>query len=174
VWDYPFEKIVSLLDYTDPVQRIMHYVKYSGFFSLAYDMGREFAQGIPSGCFDGFDIAAPVPLHFLRRLRRGYNQAEWFAKGVLDESGVKGMQLMGGLLRRTRHTRTQTKLTKEERRRNLSNAFALGKGMESVVKGKKVVLFDDVVTTGSTVGLCTKVLLEAGCAGVIVVSMARD
>ncbi len=171
-WDHYFERAFSIFDFDETVQHIAHHIKYKGKSRLAYDVGKEYARLIPDTFFDGIDIIISVPLHFFRKMKRGYNQAEYLAKGIIEGSRRK-VPYRDDILLRTRHTKTQTKLNKEQRQKNLANAFAVNPRTGNSIRGKKLALVDDVVTTGATTDLCTRVLLDAGVEEVRVVSMAR-
>lgn len=108
-----------------------------------------------------FDALVPVPLHPARRRERGYNQAEAIARALGRRSGTL---LLPDSLRRVRHTRTQTRLGKQARSGNLEGAFACPD--PDTVRGKRLLLVDDVFTTGATVSACARVLRQAGCAAV--------
>ena len=122
--------------------------------------------------FEGYgrksDIVVPVPLSWERRVNRGYNQSEWIAKAYCRETGLT---LCSNALFKIRDTVSQVELTHEERRRNLEGSFLA----EPVfVRGKKVLLVDDVMTTGSTFEVCTAALLEAGAKQVDCLSAATS
>lgn len=171
-WDHYSETIFSFFDFDENIQNIAHQIKYDGKKSLAYFMGNYYARVIPRSFFDAIDGIVPVPLHFFRKLKRGYNQAEFLARGIIN--GIDGkVPYFHNVLLRVKNTKTQTKLDKEERQKNLSNAFTVNKKNVNHIKDKGLVLVDDVVTTGATTDLCTKVLLDAGAKMVRVVSLAR-
>ncbi len=171
VWDYPFERIISFIDYNDMVKSILHQIKYCGKRKLAEYIGCLCAPFLEQSLISSGSIVIPVPLHRMRLMRRGYNQAEWFARGLFADTSLR---IDSGILRRVRTTRTQTMLDRSTRLRNVSGAFGLTpKGME-VVKGRPVILVDDVVTTGSTTAAATLSLLAGGCGAVTVISFARD
>lgn len=172
VWDHPYERIYALFDFDDTVQAIAHHVKYRGRSRLARHVAEAHAPLIPPEVLDGVEVVTPIPLHFLRRMKRGYNQAEVIARGML--AGLEPpLPLDTTILKRRKHTRTQTKLNRKQRRRNLAGAFAVVPRNAERIRGKTVVLVDDVVTTGSTTGLCAEMLLEAGAREVRVVALAR-
>lgn len=116
------------------------------------------------------DILVPVPLHFWRLLSRRYNQAGLMAYALSKETGAV---VIPDLLIRTRATPSQGHLNARQRLRNVKRAFALKKSYASVVKDKKIVLIDDVYTTGATVKECAKVLLKAGAKEVHILTLAR-
>lgn len=171
-WDHYCETIFSFFDFDETVQNITHQVKYGGKKRLAYYMGNYYAPIIPHSFFDNIDGVLSVPLHFLRKMKRGYNQAEFFARGIIN--GIdRNVPYFNNVLLRVKNTKTQTKLDKEERQKNLSNAFTVNSKNIDYIKGRGLILVDDVVTTGATTDVCTKVLLEAGAKTIRVVSLAR-
>jgi ComF family protein len=116
------------------------------------------------------DLIAPVPLHWLRLFMRRYNQAALLAAAV---GGLAGKPAVNDLLIRRRRTPSQGGLGAAARRRNVAGAFALHPGRQSVVADKRVLLVDDVLTTGATVSACAAVLLRAGARAVDVLTLAR-
>lgn len=118
----------------------------------------------------GADVIVPVPLHRWRLLRRRYNQA-----ALIGQAVAKDMKIVfcADALIRTRATETQGHLNANERKKNVKSAFELHPKRGVVVTGKKIVLVDDVYTTGATVSECAKALLKAGAADVSVLTLAR-
>lgn len=102
------------------------------------------------------DLLIPIPLHKSRRRKRGFNQAELIAKGLGRELGIP---VSANCLLRTRKTSPQKELNDQERKNNLKNAFQV---VDYDVKFKKVLLIDDIYTTGSTIDAAASVLLESG------------
>jgi competence protein ComFC len=170
--DYPFESMLSLFDFDAIVRPVVHEIKYCGNKRLGYYMGQHSRSLIPASFFDNVQAVVPVPLHPLRRLKRGYNQTDYFARGILSRDG--GCEYLPEVLKRKRWTKTQTKLSKEQRRKNMDGAFCVPMKHRSLLLDKNIVVVDDVVTTGATVSACTQALLDAGCASVKVLSLARD
>lgn len=101
-------------------------------------------------------VLVPIPLHAGRRRKRGYNQAQLLAKELSKRSGIP---VDANLLRRQKKTRAQKELTDKERHANLKNAFSLGK---SEIPYQRIILIDDIYTTGSTIDEASRVLLEHG------------
>ena len=122
------------------------------------------------GFWGNMDIILPVPLHRWRLLRRRYNQAALMGRAIAK--ATDGCFLADGLLR-TRATQTQGHLNATARRKNVKSAFRVHPKRQERIKGKRVLLIDDVYTTGSTVRECAKVLIAAGAAEVSVLTLAR-
>jgi len=117
---------------------------------------------------DRWDFIAPVPLHPVKERERGFNQAACLAGRL---SAATGIPLNTGLLRRVQPTRTQTRLTRGERAANVRRAFAARPGVK--LAGERIVLVDDVFTTGATTSACAGVLRSAGAGDVSVWTVAR-
>lgn len=116
------------------------------------------------------DVIVPVPLHRWRLLRRRYNQAALMGR-AMARAMEKGF--VADALHRTRATPSQGHLKADARKKNVSKAFAVNEKRAGVLKGKNVVLIDDVYTTGATVRECTRVLLAGGAGEVFVLTLAR-
>jgi ComF family protein len=151
------------------VLEAIHRFKYSRalWFEdfLAGLLVREAAPGLESG---RWDFIAPVPLHPLKLREREFNQA---ARLAFHLSHAAKIPLNTRLLRRVQATGTQTLLTREQRAANMKNAFAIRTGTR--LNGKKIVLVDDVFTTGATTNACAAALRGAGAAEVCVWTVAR-
>lgn len=123
------------------------------------------------GLLEEADLLVPVPLHRWRLLRRGYNQSALLARHLARMTGVPHA---ADLLRRVRATPSQQGLTAAARRRNITGAsFSVRRAARPHLAGKRVVLVDDVLTTGTTLGACAAVLREAGAARVDALALAR-
>ncbi|WP_196813078.1 ATP-binding protein [Azospirillum brasilense] len=116
------------------------------------------------------DLLAPVPLHRLRLFRRRYNQAALLAQAAGRQAG---RPVIPDMLIRRRSTPSQGGLDRSGRRRNVKGAFAVRPGLEPRVAGKRIVLVDDVLTTGATLSECARVLLRAGAERVDALTLAR-
>jgi ComF family protein len=120
-------------------------------------------------------IVVPVPLHPSRRRRRGFNQAELLARGLVRRLGKEerrqGLRLVAGALRRIRATVPQVGLSVSARRENVSGVFSVGRPEQ--VRNRTVVLIDDVMTTGATLSACAAALKQAGASRVLALSLAR-
>lgn len=116
------------------------------------------------------DLLVPVPLHYRRLVVRGFNQSVWLAAAVSRQSGVP---LGRDVLVRTRPTPSQAGLSADGRRRNVQGAFRVRPSRERRLKGRRVILLDDVLTTGATVEACARALKRSGAAEVDVLTLAR-
>jgi ComF family protein len=114
-----------------------------------------------------FDMIVPVPLHWRKRWRRGFNQSELLAREVSKRRGVP----LGKALMRVRPTDVQAGLAMAGRRRNVTGAFAARPGAD--LKGKRVLLIDDVMTTGATASACAAALKRGGASSVSLLTLAR-
>lgn len=114
------------------------------------------------------DLIAPVPMHWWKRLIRGTSAAETLACSL---ASTKSLPIASDLLRCRRYTKTQSLLTGEERRLNVKGAFAASRRYD--ISGARILLVDDVITTGATCDSAAKVLLEAGAGAVYAISIAR-
>ncbi|MFA8451416.1 MAG: ComF family protein [Bacteroidales bacterium] len=130
------------------MQSVIHDLKYRGNKQLAFEMGVLLGKKILEHNCDLPDVIIPIPLHKKRKRQRGYNQAGIIAKGI---SSVIGVDVEENLLIRSNYTNTQTKKTREERKRNLRNAFSLNERLISRYNGNHFMIVDDVFTTGATI-----------------------
>lgn len=145
--------------------RLVHDIKYHGYSSLARYLGRLMALDmLPRGFLSGADCIVPVPVHFTRRLRRGYNQSEEIAKGV---SAITGIPVVNALTCR-RH-KSQTRVGQLRRIDNVKDVYRFNPRHPLPAsfpgQGVEVVLLDDVCTTGSTL-VNAAAALEQACPGV--------
>jgi ComF family protein len=120
--------------------------------------------------FTSADFLIPVPLHWQRLIRRRYNQAALLTKGLAHKT--KKPALLNAL-KRIKNTPSQGHLTASEREQNVKNAFTLNPRYTNRLKGKRVLLIDDVLTSGATIKACTKVLLKHEILSVDILTLAR-
>jgi len=161
--------VLSTTWFMGPVPDVMHRLKYRGMHRLAWPIAR-FMAGYPAAksVVEPADILVPVPLYFWRKLRRGYNQSEKIAAALAK---ICGKELETGALFRIRNTRTQTRLSAEQRKLNVAGAFRVKK--PEAVARRVVCLVDDVLTTGATVSACATTLRESGARRVMAYTFAR-
>ncbi len=125
-------------------------------------------MGYPFIDYDAYDLMLPVPLHPKRLRERGFNQALIVGRVIGRREGVP---CPGFVLRKTRWSAPQIHLSPKEREKNVKGSFAVADPAK--VRGKRILLIDDVMTTGSTVNECARELLKAGAEGVDVFTLAR-
>lgn len=119
---------------------------------------------------DEADLIVPVPLHYARLVRRGFNQSGWLAQEI---SHLSGTPVMVDAIKRTRRTPTQGGPSARDRRRNVAGAFTIKERTATRISGRRVLRVDDVLTTGATVSACTRALKQAGAENVDVLVLAR-
>lgn len=143
------------------VQELVHRFKYGHQAELAEYLGREAAyEYLEADFFEGIDLIIPVPLHPRRLRKRGYNQAEFVARGISRATGIPTDTLEH--IHRLRDTPNQARLEKDKREANVANAFAINHPEE--LYRKHILLVDDVVTTGATIRAVMNALTPArGC-----------
>ncbi len=154
-----------------PADRLVHALKYEGWSELASEMGVEMARALPPapGPASGPCVVVPVPTTPARIRVRGYNQAELLARSV---AGSLDLPLVDGLVR-TRGGPTQVALPPSQRRANVKGAFGVRDQEAARISGARVVLVDDVLTTGSTAGAAASELARIGASEVTLVVFAR-
>ncbi len=156
--------------YDDVIKRAIHLYKYKGALWIEPILAEMLIQRIKSESdWNEPDAVIPVPLHFVKYNERGFNQAERLSARV---SKATGIPLNTKILKRVKYTETQTTLDRSRRSENVKNAFVI-RDKSVWLKGKKVILIDDVMTTGATVNECARVLRKAGAIKVAVWTVAR-
>lgn len=141
------------------VQNLLHQLKYKGAKQVGERVGELYGFDLlKSDWINTIDCIIPVPLHPKKLKKRGYNQSEYFAKG-LSKSTKKYLETT--VLSRNKHNDTQTKKSRFNRWENVSEIFNI-KNSEQIV-GKHILLVDDVVTTGATLEACVNALLKVDC-----------
>jgi ComF family protein len=155
--------------YDDVARTLVHALKYQDRTDLAPAMGRWMARAGQELLTEA-DWLIPVPLHWRRAWHRRYNQSGALARAIERQSGVK---VRGELLARVRATEQQVGLSRPQRASNVQGAFRVSADRQSEVQGRRVVLIDDVLTSGATVDACARALLRAKAATVDVLVFAR-
>ncbi|MEY3052368.1 MAG: hypothetical protein RLY31_2153 [Bacteroidota bacterium] len=152
----PVESAAALLLFTrgGKVRRLLHRLKYKGEKEIGWILGRELGwKLLSSPLFSGVELVVPVPLHPKKERARGYNQSAVFGAGVAEAMGIR--QVADGL-QRTTHGLSQTRKTKEARIASLDGQFQVQR--EALLRGRHILLVDDVMTTGATLEVCTECL----------------
>jgi ComF family protein len=157
-----------LFPYTGTLKVAISLLKYQGKVVLDSALCDLVSLEMSAKVLPACDGVLPVPLHPLRLREREFNQAALLATMV---SRILAVPRLCGALRRDRETLPQTALSRTSRQNNLRGAFSVAR--PDVVKGKTLLLVDDVMTTGATVHECAKVLRKAGAGDVFVLTLAR-
>lgn len=160
--------------YSGPVRQAIHAFKYRGKTALALPLAAllaNYSSDAPNGLSLGeIDVIVPVPLHPVRRWRRGYNQSALLAHELGQISGIP----FADLLQRTRHTVPQVEVEAGERAQNVQGAFAINPHVwQEYSKVESVLLIDDVSTTGATLEECARILKKQGVKNVSALTLAR-
>jgi ComF family protein len=163
----PFDRCRSAGIYDGALRAAIHRVKFDGERVLARRLGLWLARSLSGETVEA-DLVAPVPLHPRRVRERGYNQSELLSAAV---AAAARLPHVPRLLVKTAPTRSQTSLGRHDRRKNLRGTFALAAGCG--MRGKRVLLVDDIYTTGCTVEECARVLRRSGAHAVRVITLAR-
>jgi len=169
----PYVKAAAYGSYESGLRELIHLLKYDGVRPAANVLGRMLADAmVPLQPLFAADpvLFVPVPLHTHKRRQRGFNQAELIARSALKLQPFRRFELKP-ILDRTRETQSQIGLSRHDRRENLRGAFAVT--APEVIRGREVLLVDDVFTTGTTASECALVLRRAGAAKVYVATVAR-
>jgi ComF family protein len=164
-----FTSAVAVYRSRGVVRKIIHDFKYGHQVHLRHPVADWLIETLEDPRLQGrkFDVVIPVPLHSTRKRERGFNQAELLAEALSKRANLSTHTA----LERIRYTTTQTAFDRAERMENLHNAFRLRKNAD--VRGCRVLLIDDVLTTGSTLSECARVLKAAGAISVHAATAAR-
>jgi competence protein ComFC len=164
-----FDNVLFCWAFTPEIETLIHMVKYQRGRKLGKTLGRIMGEQIREHVPDfSRRVFVPVPLHPVRRRERGYNQSEVLCRGVAE---IVPITINARVLIRKKHTQTQTLLSAGARQENVRDAFLIRDGKS--IENRRVVLVDDVVTTGATMQQCAKMLTQAGAASVTGLALAR-
>ncbi len=163
----PWALAVSVYPFRGAARELVHRFKYNGHTALGPFLGERLAQNWLRQATLLPDIVTPVPLHWTRLWRRGFNQAELLAREAARTLGLP----VRTVLERGRRTSQQALLDSSTRRRNMAGAFTVSARAD--VRDRTFLVVDDVLTTGATLAAAARALLEAGAARVAVLTLAR-
>lgn len=167
-----FEKAAAYGAYQSELRELIHLLKYEGVVPTAGILGRMLSEAIYELHLNqGLTLVVPVPLHTSKRRQRGFNQSEMIARVALKTLRSPNLQLAPNVLVRERATVSQIGLTRPQRLENVRGAFRVAH--PSRVKGRAILLVDDILTTGTTASECARVLRRAGAVNVRVATIAR-
>jgi ComF family protein len=165
---FHFECAIAVMPSRGTIRELIHGLKYRNMTWAAQPLADFGVLGFRDPRMPRSpDFLVPVPLHPLRRRERGYNQAELLARAIGQRMEIPVLDI----LRRVRNTTTQTHFDRKERMKNLSRAFKISS--DQSIKESQILLVDDVLTTGSTLDECAKVLLAAGAGSVYALAIGR-
>jgi len=164
---YYFDQALSVFEYSSAVQRLIFRFKYRNETQLSRVLGNFMAQRLREQKDWRYDAIVPVPLHRKRQSERGFNQALLLTSAI---SQIVDVPVVENTLFRTKQTPVQAGLGRHERFANMKHAFSVSNNTR--IKGKNIVLVDDIYTTGSTTSDCSRALLDAGALKVYVLTLA--
>ncbi len=165
-WHFGSARALGL--YEGPIREAIHLLKYHGKSFLAKPLIGLLDKGYQFIDYGLYDLLVPVPLHPKRLRERGFNQALILGRCIGRREGVS---CMGSVLKKARWSSPQIDLSPKEREKNVKGCFSVA--APEAIRGKRILLIDDVMTTGSTVNECAGELLEAGAGEVDVFTLAR-
>lgn len=163
----PFNKARSLIKFDQFSKKLIHDFKYHDKTHLAKIFSKLLYYRYKEDIAD-VDIIAPVPMHKFKRLFRMYNQAQILAH---ETAKILNKPIYENLLIKYKWTKSQAFLTRNQRKKNLSKSLKIND--KYIIENKKILLIDDVITTGVTIHECSKILKQAGADSIVVVSIAR-
>jgi len=155
----PVHRAMAFLRFTKKgkSQALLHLLKYKNKPEIGEELGRLYGLSLSQHGFSGlWDVLVPVPLHPLKKARRGYNQSECFARGLSKSLGIPVQEL----LERRKNTDTQTNKSRLDRLKNVEQVFVMQEGIHAT--GLRILLVDDILTTGATLCSAAQALLEGG------------
>jgi ComF family protein len=164
-----FQRARAVAHYDGAARELVHKLKYSDRQELAVAMGRMMVAAAQELLVDA-TVIVPIPLHWTRLWQRRFNQAAALANVMALNTSLT---VEPTLLRRRKRTRMQVGLTRAQRQQNLQGAFVVPEVALPSLKGQRVLLVDDVMTTSSTGNAAARVLLRAGAASVDILTFAR-
>ena len=161
-----FDSAYCFGSYEGTLRELIHLYKYGRIQTLSRPLADLLAAALPLD--ERFDAVTPVPLHWRKQWQRGFNQSELLARDIARRRGIPVVRA----LRRARSTQTQAGLSNTERRKNVAAAFQCRTAARTLA-GARVLLIDDVMTTGSTAAACARALKQASVARVVLLTVAR-
>ncbi len=167
---FPLQRASSFLFFAKGgrVQNLMHEFKYRSKKEIGFYLGELFARELSkTNWFENIDMIIPVPLHNKKQQIRGYNQSDEFGKGLENFSSIP---IETGVIKRIVASETQTKKSRFRRWENVSEIFEIAQAEK--IKGKHILIVDDVITTGATLEACAQKLLSVGEVKISIASLA--
>jgi ComF family protein len=166
--DHKILLVRSLGRFDDSYRELIHRFKYGKKIPLGRRLGQRLGETInEDSSFLKSDFLIPVPLHKSRYRERGFNQSDIVAEGI---SKITGLSVLKNVLKRKKNTKDQTDFSREQREENVRGAFVVAE--PEMINGKKIILVDDVITTGATLSECARMLKQAGAQKVLGMTIA--
>ncbi|MDR1560919.1 MAG: ComF family protein, partial [Holosporaceae bacterium] len=159
-----FDRAVSVFNYDNFSKRLILKFKYEDVTYISKKLAN-WMYRVSENDIKNADIIVPVPIHFIKRLKRKYNQSELLA---MELEKLSNIIYEPRILKKIKRTNQQEGLSREKRLKNVKGSFGIDQNYAEILHSKTVVLVDDVLTTGATVNECAKVLKQAGATKVIV------
>lgn len=160
-----FDSAYSYGFYEGKLQKVIHLFKYRGVYPLAGPLTGLLAAALPR--HRRFDAIVPMPLHWMKRWQRGFNQSLLLAENLSRRTAIP----VAAAVRRSRRGLPQAGLSDQERRANVRGAFSVAR--PEAIEGRHLLLIDDVLTTGATASACAAALKKGGAASVTALTVAR-
>ncbi|MGC8858921.1 MAG: ComF family protein [Ignavibacteria bacterium] len=155
------------------IQTLIHHMKYNGYYKIGTLLGNRLSEillaklpVLSSSC----KIICPIPLHPTKLRDRGYNQTQYITEAIATKLPIP---LLPDLLKRIKNTKTQTQLNIQERKENMKDAFIVNPKYRNLIQNKRIMLVDDIVTSGATANEATRVLRAAGARGIFLVALCK-
>lgn len=148
-------------------------MKYNGYYKIGSLLGSKLSEvlsvKLPVLC-SSCRIICPIPLHPAKLRDRGYNQTQYIAEAIATKFPIP---VVPDLLKRVKNTKTQTQLNIQERKENMKDAFIVNPKYSNLIQNKRIMLVDDIVTSGATANEATRVLRAAGARGIFLVALCK-
>lgn len=164
-----FDRARAAMRFSDVARDLVHLLKYGDRLDLVKPLASWMSRAGDELLRDA-DALIPVPLHWTRLFQRRFNQSAELARAI---SRQKTVPVIDDVLTRIRATPPQVGRARDERAKNVHGAFSIEKSLRGEIKGKRIVLVDDVLTTGATANACARILRRAGASRVDVLTLAR-
>lgn len=166
-----FQKHLYIFEYKDKIRNLILDYKFNEKSYLYKLFSKIIIKNEKiCGILKKYDIITPVPIHKKRKKQRGYNQSELIAKQIA--LNIQNLKYENDILQKIKNTLPQSSLTKKQRKENVKNVYKLVN--KEKIKNKKIIIFDDIYTTGSTLNAISKILKENGAKEIIVLTIAKD
>lgn len=166
-----FEKQIYIFLYKNEIRKLIIDYKFN---DKAY-LYKIFSQMIIKnkkicGILEKYDIIMPVPIHYIRKKQRGYNQSELVAKEIANH--IENLKIENKIFKKIKNNKPQSLLNRKERKRNVENVYRIEE--KDKIKNKNIIIFDDIYTTGNTVNELAKILKENGAKNILILTIAKD